>query len=246
MVIKEFGKNNKDVIILLHGGGLSWWNYMEVSKLLQNEYHVIVPILDGHSGSDSDFVSIEKNADEIIEFINDNYGGHVRLIGGLSLGGQILLEILSKSNGICDYALIESALVIPMRLTHKLIGPSIKMSYGLISKRWFSKLQFRSLKINNNLFDYYYEDTKSISVDNMISFLKANSDYNYKEGLLSNKCSVLVVVGRKERRIMIKSAELINALLPNSTLKVLDGYYHGDLSINHADQYVEMIKDFIR
>ncbi len=234
MVIKEFGKNNKNVIILLHGGGLSWWNYMEVSKLLQNEYHVIVPILDGHSGSDSDFVSIEKNADEIIEFINDNYGG------------QILLEILSKSSGICDYALIESALVIPMRLTHKLIGPSIKMSYGLISKRWFSKLQFRSLKINNNLFDYYYEDTKSISVDNMISFLKANSDYNYKEGLLNNKCSVLVVVGRKERPIMIKSAELINALLPNSTLKVLDGYYHGDLSINHADQYVEMIKDFIR
>ena len=25
MVVKEYGKTNKDTIILLHGGGLSWW-----------------------------------------------------------------------------------------------------------------------------------------------------------------------------------------------------------------------------
>ncbi len=27
----EYGKENSDVIILLHGGGLSWWNYKEVA-----------------------------------------------------------------------------------------------------------------------------------------------------------------------------------------------------------------------
>ena len=27
----EYGKENKNVIIILHGGGLSWWNYKEVS-----------------------------------------------------------------------------------------------------------------------------------------------------------------------------------------------------------------------
>ena len=30
----EFGKQNEEVIILLHGGGLSWWNYQEVAELL--------------------------------------------------------------------------------------------------------------------------------------------------------------------------------------------------------------------
>ena len=28
----EYGKENSDVIILLHGGGLSWWNYKEVAE----------------------------------------------------------------------------------------------------------------------------------------------------------------------------------------------------------------------
>ena len=33
----EYGKENRNVIILLHGGGLSWWNDRVVAELLQNE-----------------------------------------------------------------------------------------------------------------------------------------------------------------------------------------------------------------
>ena len=40
-----------------------------------------------------------------------------QLIGGLSLGGQILLEILSKNPNICECAIIESAFVMPMDLS---------------------------------------------------------------------------------------------------------------------------------
>ena len=29
MEYKEYGSKNKDIIILLHGGGLSWWNYID-------------------------------------------------------------------------------------------------------------------------------------------------------------------------------------------------------------------------
>ena len=58
----EYGKENNNVIILLHGGGLSWWNYREVAEKLSSDYHIILPILDGHANSSSDFVSIEDNA----------------------------------------------------------------------------------------------------------------------------------------------------------------------------------------
>ena len=34
----EFGKQNKDTILLLHGGGLSWWNYREVAQKLAERY----------------------------------------------------------------------------------------------------------------------------------------------------------------------------------------------------------------
>ena len=70
MKIVEYGKQNRDVILLLHGGGLSWWNYRTEAEILKDRYHVVLPILDGHAGSDDDFISIEKNASRMISFID--------------------------------------------------------------------------------------------------------------------------------------------------------------------------------
>ena len=101
MRFREYGADKKDSILLLHGGGLSWWNYREAAELLQEEYHIILPILDGHAGSDRPFTTIEENASEIISFIDEQLGGSALLIGGLSLGGQILLEMLSRRRDLC-------------------------------------------------------------------------------------------------------------------------------------------------
>ena len=37
----EYGKHCLDTIILLHGGGLSWWNYEDVANALQNERLIV-------------------------------------------------------------------------------------------------------------------------------------------------------------------------------------------------------------
>ncbi|NLH64249.1 MAG: alpha/beta hydrolase, partial [Erysipelotrichaceae bacterium] len=39
MKVIEYGKENPEVIILLHGGGLSWWNYRKEAELLKDTYH---------------------------------------------------------------------------------------------------------------------------------------------------------------------------------------------------------------
>ena len=246
MKYKEYGLKNKDIIILLHGGGLSWWNYIDEIGLLEDEFHIVIPILDGHSDSDTNFISIENNASEIINFINENYNGKVKLIGGLSLGGQVLLEILSRNPNICEYAVIEGALVIPMKFTYKMIEPIFNLTYGLTKKSWFSKLQFKNLKIKNSLYDLYYEDTCKISKNNLIAFMKSNSSYELKDTLSRTRAKVLILVGSKERSIMKKSAVKIAELIPNSELEILQGYYHGDISINHADDYVERVKRLVR
>ena len=58
----EYGAQNPEAIVLLHGGGLSWWNYREAAQLFEKQFHVILPILNGHAGNDAHFVSIEENA----------------------------------------------------------------------------------------------------------------------------------------------------------------------------------------
>ena len=53
------------------------------------------------------------------------------------------------------------------------------------------------------------------------------------------RAKALILVGSKEQDIMKKSAEIIHQTIRNSSLEVFPGFYHGDISINHPDLYVE-------
>ena len=245
MNYREYGCADHETIILLHGGGLSWWSYREVAEKLSSDYHVILPILDGHTGSDADFASIEDNAARIIAFIDKHLGGSVLLIGGLSLGGQILLEMLSQRKDICRYALIESALAIPSKLTHAMIKPAFGSCFGLIRHRWFSRLQFKSLRIKQELFEDYYRDTCGISKQNMIAFLEANALYAIKSSVADCCAKASIFVGEKENGAMKESARIIQRALPGSNMQILPGMHHGEFSINHADDYVNTVKKII-
>ena len=245
MTVMEYGKQNQDTILLLHGGGLSWWNYREASQTLAEQYHVVLPVLDGHAGSDAPFTTIEDNADRLISYIDTHFGGQVLTIGGLSLGGQIAVEMLSRRPGICRYALIESALVRPMKLTAALIPPAFGMSYGLIGQRWFAKLQADYLGIPRELFDDYFRDTCRISRADMIAFLKANSLYTIKPGLSETRAKVKIVAGAREQKNIRDSAAMLNRTIPGSSMEILPGLRHGDLSINHPERYVQMLTDWI-
>ncbi len=245
MKYAEYGLMQNETVIFLHGGGLAPWNYCDKAEQLQDRFHIIIPVLDGHNGSDADFTTIENNADEIINYIDENFCGRIFMICGLSLGGQILTEILAKRKDICKYAIIESTLVIPMKITYAFIQPIFSICYPLIKKRWFARLQFKTLHIKESLFEDYYRDSAAISKENMLAFLKANSDYKLKDSVKESLARVLILVGSKESRIMKKSAEVLYEQIPNATLEVLSGYYHGDLGINHASEYIQKIDDLI-
>ena len=245
MNCKEFGPVGRETVMLIHGGGLSWWNYREAAQILAHDYRVILPILDGHAGSDRPFTSIEENASRIIAFIDSEYGGSVLLIGGLSLGAQVLVEMLTQRKDICQYAILESASVIPARITHALIRPTFASSYGLIQKKWFAKMQFRYLRIREDLFEDYYRDTSKISKNNMIAFLNASTAYEVKASIQDTPLPVRVIVGEKEQKKMLRSAELLHELLPGSRLEIMDGLYHGEYSINHSEIYVKELLEMI-
>ena len=245
MTVVEYGQQNQDVILLLHGGALSWWNYREAAQLLAEQYYVVLPVLDGHADSDAPFTTIEDNAARMISYIDTHFGGQVLAIAGLSLGGQIAVEMLSQRKDICKYALFESTLVKPMKLMPALIGPAFGMSYGLIRQKWFAKLQADYLGIPKALFDDYYRDTCKISKADMIAFLKANSLYTIKPGLSETKAKVKIVAGSREQKSIRDSAELLHKVIPDSSMGILPGLRHGDLSLNKPEQYVKRLTNWI-
>ncbi len=245
MKIIEYGKQNNAVIMLLHGGGLSWWNFRAEAEKLSNQYHVVLPVLDGHAGSDADFVSIEENAGRIISFIDSEYGGSILLIGGLSLGAQILVEILSNRADICRYAVIESASAIPSPSANALIRPAFGASFSLVQKKWFAKMQFRYLRMPDYLFEDYYQDTSKISKGNMIAFLKASTAFEPKPEVQKCWARIRIVVGGKEQRSMLRSAQLLHGMFPESILEIKEGLFHGEYSLSYPDLYTADLREML-
>lgn len=120
----QYGNPGSKTVIFLHGGGLSTWNFRDEAEMLQGRFHVLIPILDGHHGSDHKFTSIEENAARMIRYIDSRFQGQVFLIAGLSLGGQVLVEMLSQRNNICEFAMIESTLALSTKATAMLVRPA--------------------------------------------------------------------------------------------------------------------------
>ena len=213
---------------------------------MQSDFHVVLPVLDGHAGSDRPFTSIEDNASKIISFIDTHFGGKVELLGGLSLGGQIVLEMLAQRADLCRHAIVESAAVFPSDVTRALLGPAVAGSYSLIKNKAFAKLQFHALHLRQDLFEEYYHDTCQIKKTDMVAFLKASAGYSLNEKVKETSAQVHVFAGEKETREILRSADAICQMIPHSKKQVLAGLYHGEFSINQPENYAQTVERILK
>lgn len=245
MKFKEFGNRNNPVIILFHGGGLSWWSLKSQIEALQKDYFIVTPIIDGHGDDwENTFISIENSAKQLMNYIKDNFSGKVYAICGLSIGAQIVVEVISKEQSITENAVIESALVCPMKMATKLTVPMYNLSYGLIKKRWFSKLQAKTLYVPEEFFESYFLDSSRMTKESLINITNSNGDYSMPPTLRNTHANTLILVGEKELSIMKKSANLLHETIKGSSLKVIKKSGHGEISLAQTDQYIDLILKF--
>lgn len=245
MRFPQMPQPGRPVVVLLHGGGLSDWSLAALRCRLAPAFCVLTPILDGH-GEDADttFCSIEDSAQKLLDFIDSACGGHVFALGGLSLGAQIAVETLALRPNVADFALIESALCLPLPGARSLARPTYALCYGLVKQRWFARAQAKALCLPKELFERYFADSKKMSKASLIAITVSNGSYRLAHSLSRVTAKTLVIVGEKERGIMRHSAELLHEAIPGSTLHLAQGKQHGELSICSPEEYAALFLQF--
>jgi pimeloyl-ACP methyl ester carboxylesterase len=245
MIFRVNNISNLPVAVMLHGGGLSDWSLRKAVELLQGEYQVITPIIDGHGeDAESTFISIEDCADKLISNIDKHFGGSVELLTGLSIGAQIVIEALMRRPALAKNAVIESGLILPMKSVAQMVPSSMKMSYPLIKQKWFAKLQAKSLFIEQDMFERYYQDSMKMSLDSLINMSVSNALYD-PQHLRNITSKTLILVGEKEISAMKKSAEKLNDGIVDSRMVTLTSMGHGQVSLQNPKQYVELVKQYL-
>ena len=254
MKFHEFGDKNLPSILLIHGGGGSWWSYLRQARLLSHNYHVILPTLNGHGEEyQEDYISTEDSAQEILNYVRQNYDGKLFAIGGVSLGGQIAREILSLDSDIAEKAIIDGSLCIPQpRLARfsillvSLFGklmfskPSCKLQLSIMNK-FYPKLAYPD-EIKN----YYMEDMPRTPIKTLVTIYKTYmGDYKLKDKISASKAQVLYIYGEKELNGVKESARLFQKMHLDTILYEAKGYNHGYLSAYLPQEWITLVVPFL-
>ena len=254
MKFHEFGDKNLPSILLIHGGGSSWWNYLRQARILSEEYRVILPTLNGHGEEyQLDYVSTEDSALEILDYIKANCGGKLLAIGGVSLGGQIAMELLSLDSEIAEKAIIDGSLCIPQPRLSKI---SIFL-VSLFGKLMFSKSSCKfQLSLMNKFYpqlaypdeikNYYMEDLPRTPIKTLVTIYKTYmGHYKLNSRISKSKAQVLYIYGKKELKCVKESARLFQQLHPDTILYEAKGYNHGYLSAYLPQEWIKLVVPFL-
>ena len=253
MKFHEFGDKNLPPILLIHGGGSSWWNYLMQARILSHKYHVILPTLNGTERSIKRIIYQGRFGTRNSELCPKNCGGKLFAVGGVSLGGQIAMELLSLDSDIAEKAIIDGSLCIPQP---RLARFSIFL-VSLFGKLMFSKLSCKlQLSMMNKIYpqlaypdeikNYYMEDMPRTPIKTLVTIYKTYmGHYKLNSRSSKSKAQVLYIYGEKELNCVKASAKLFQQLHPNTILYEVKGYNHGYLSAYLPQEWINLVIPFL-
>ena len=254
MKFHEFGDKNLPSILLIHGGGSSWWNYLRQARILSEEYRVILPTLNGHGEEyQLDYVSTEDSALEILDYIKANCGGKLLAIGGVSLGGQIAMELLSLDSEIAEKAIIDGSICIPQPRLAKISIFLVSLFGKLMFSKSSCKLQlslmnkfYPQLAYPDEIKDYYMEDMPRTPNKTLVTIYKTYmGHYKLKSRISKSKAQALYIYGEKELNSVKESARLFQQMHPDTILYEAKGYNHGYLSAYLPQEWIKLVVPFL-
>ncbi|MGB9978782.1 alpha/beta fold hydrolase [Methanobacterium sp.] len=221
LYIKETGKSNDETIIFLHGDGIANWMWDKQVESF-SDYHCIVIDLPEHGKSaDVKPFTIKGTAEMIIDIIKERaHGGKANLVG-ISLGAQIIVQILSTAPEVVDHALISGTLVRNSQPTEtflELLNHLIKVYLPDKNKTIRIMSYARSYNIPKNLHSKFKESTYIIEPYSLDKIIRENMLFKMPEGLEKANVPVLVMTGEKDYKIINESARNLQKVLPNSKM----------------------------
>lgn len=254
MKFHEFGDEGNLTIMLIHGGGNAWWNYLRQARVLADRYHVVLPTLDGHGEEFAvPYVSTEATADKLMEFIDTRCGGHVFALGGVSLGGQIVAELLSRKPDLAKKAIIDGSLCIPQPFMAHCCIAFMRLGSGLLFSEKACRRQVDSMpkmlpekmQYPDEIIAHYLRDMPRLTKEMLVQMYGTYMlKYELKESVRDTEAQVMYWYGEKEMKCVKRSARHFKDYVPTCELYEAPGYNHGYLALYLPDEWLALAVPF--
>jgi pimeloyl-ACP methyl ester carboxylesterase len=242
--VETSGPADAPVILLIHGGGVAGWMWRSQVAQFPSGYQVIVPDLPGHGRSaDEPFTSSAAVVHELARILAQLPAGTDVTVIGFSLGAQLAIQLASDHPDVVTRVVVVSALTEAPPLSglgHWLVGAAAPLA----RRRWFATIQGRSMFIPPELMDDYLQTSASISKQNLLAFVTANSAFRIPSGWATFPGPVLLLAGSAEPKVLLKGMRSLNDALPSSELEVFEGAGHG-LPLQHPEWFAQRVGEWM-
>ena len=254
MTFHEFGDRTLPHVMLIHGGGNSWWNYLRQARVLAQHYHVILPTLDGHGEEyRTPYVSTERTADQLMDYIQQHCGGHLFALCGVSLGGQIVMELLARKPDLTEKAIIDGSLCYPRPMMARFCIASVWLFGWLLFSKGACRLQLKlmpkllpkEMVYPREIQEYYLQDIPRTPRKTLYTMYRTYmAQYHLKESVGSSRAQVMYWYGEKEMKCVKNSAHMFQQLLPSSRIYEAKGCGHGYLAVYLPEEWLNIALPF--
>ncbi len=110
MTVEEFGKENTKTVAVFQCAAEPGWVFRPAAESLAEDHHVILFVADGHDGTDSVFISVEKYASDAAFWLREHGIQKLDCIYGVSMGGAAVIRFLATEDIKADAAVIDAGI----------------------------------------------------------------------------------------------------------------------------------------
>jgi pimeloyl-ACP methyl ester carboxylesterase len=241
----ESGFADAPAIVFLHGGGVSGWSWLPQVRSLP-DYHCIIPDLPGHGRSTADgAVRIDAAAEEVAILIKEKVPDRRVHVVGLSMGGQIALQLLSTHPDLVDRVVVSGTNTSPSG-SIRMFAPLLKFIMIL-----YAPFQNADLLVKANMDQYkvphefeseFRVDTRLITPDLYTQIVVESMTYPLPP--LADASGLLVACGEKEPELIKKSARMIRATSPGVPCVVAPGVGH-NWGMENPELFTAMVRAWV-
>ncbi len=225
LAVQEFGAHNARTVVLVHGGGAAGWMWSAQREALGG-FHVLVPDLPEHGESRAEGpFSIARSAERLAAVIEQSAHDGRASVVGLSLGGQVALQLVSVTQGQIERLLVSGALVRP------LFGASAaawmaRAYWPFKDAAWLVRTNMRALGIPDEWFELFAAETRATTLDAFLRISAENVGFRVPKNLGQSRVPATVVVGEREPSVMLASARDLAAAMPTARAFRVKGAGH--------------------
>lgn len=249
MRFHTFGNKDNKIVVFIHGALTPWQIWKKQIEYFKSKYFVIVPALYAHVEEEqSEFISIEQEAESIAEYILENYRNEIYAVCGLSMGGAIANRLFGNELLKIDKLILDGAPLVP---NNSLVTRIMTREYMTIihnSKKRDGKTleSFKKNFLPEEYLESYLKFADTMSDDSIKNILKSVGESRLTIRRNTNNTKFLFLHGTKWNEMLAKKSARLT-LKHYSDTKVIrfKGYAHGELAIYKTEKWIEIVDEFL-